>query len=97
MKAGKPGQFLLLFDANFDDLYRYVARRVYERQDVERIVRLTFLDALGQIQNTPMDIGYVVWLYGLARPRVWESISKSSFPQKQGLISIEEKKEEKKG
>lgn len=90
MKQGNIKQFLLLFDANFSDVYRYVFRRVGEGEEAERIVRLVFLDAIGQIQNTPTDISYSIWLYGLAKPRVWDQISRSSFPEKQGLISREE-------
>jgi len=87
IKDGNLKQFLLLFDANFADLYRYVVRRVGAGEAAERIVRLTFLDALGQVQDTPLESAYIVWLYGLSRPRVWEEISRSSFPEKQGLIS----------
>ena len=63
MKSGNTRQFLMLFDAYFSDLYKYVARRVGHGEDTELIVRLTFLDALGQIQNTPVDTGYLIWLY----------------------------------
>lgn len=87
IKQGNLKQFLLLFDAYFDDLYKYVARRVPDGAEVERIVRLTFLDALGQVQNTPQDTGYLVWLYSLAKPRVWDYMAKASFPEKQGLIA----------
>lgn len=87
IRTGNMKQFLLLFDANFADLYRYVERRVGESEQIERIARLAFLDALAQVQATPGDTAYLVWLYSLARPRVWEDISRSSFPEKQGLIS----------
>ncbi len=87
MKAGNTKQFLALFDANFGELYGYVVRRVGEGGQAEGIVRLTFLDALGQIQATPGDIAYAVWLYSLSRSRTWEAISRSSFPEKQGLIN----------
>jgi len=93
MKAGETRQFLLLFDANFEAVYKYVARRVAEKAEVERIVRMTFLDALGQVENTPTDIGYSVWLYTLARPRAWEYIAKESRPGKSGLISVDDKKQ----
>lgn len=86
LKDGNAKQFLTLFDANFSDLYKYVSRRV-SAEAIEKIVRLTFLDALGQAPNTPTDTVYVVWLYALAKPRVWEEISRSSFPEKQGLIN----------
>lgn len=86
MKQGELKQFILLFDAYFAGLYRYVARRIGDGKETDEIVRLTFLDALGQIQNTPTDTGYLVWLYSLAKPRVWERISQASFPKQQGLI-----------
>lgn len=91
MKAGENKQFLLLLDAYFFDLYKYVARRVGEGDAAEKIVRLVFLDALGQIQNTPTDSGYVVWLYSLARPRVNDYIERNGFPEIQGVISSDEK------
>ena len=87
MKEGNIKQFLLLFDANFAELYKYVARRAIDPETIDKIVRLTFLDALAQIQATPDEGAYIVWLYGLARPRVWDEISRSSFPEKQGLIN----------
>lgn len=96
MKAGEASQLLLLFDANFNELYRYVARRISKKEKVEEIVRLTFLDALGQIQNTPTDISYLVWLYSLAKPRVWDYIAKLSFPDKKGLIGIEKNEKDDK-
>lgn len=95
MKQGNLKQFLLLFDANFDALYRYVARRVgQDGPDLERIGRLVFLDALGQVQNTPSDSGYLVWLYSLAKPRVWDFMAKASFPETQGLIMGQQKNAE---
>ncbi len=93
MKSGNLRSFVLLFDANFEAVYRYVARRIEDNSEVERIVRLTFLDALGQVQNTPTDVNYIVWLYSLAKPRVWEYMAKVAFPQKKGLMEQREGKE----
>jgi DNA-directed RNA polymerase specialized sigma24 family protein len=77
MKEGKLDKFLMLFDAYFDDVYEYVVRRVGEGARAEEIARLTFLDALGQVQNTPIDIGYLVWLYSLAKDRAWQEMAKN--------------------
>ena len=87
MKGGNTKQFLMLFDAYFNEVYSYVTRRIPDNFETERVVRLTFLDALGQATSTPDDISYLVWLYSLAKPRAWASISKESFPEKQGLIN----------
>ncbi|MFH1218664.1 MAG: hypothetical protein V1679_02385 [Candidatus Peregrinibacteria bacterium] len=90
MKKDAPKQFILLYDDNFVDVYKYVLRRVSDLSEAERIVRLTFLDAFGQMQSTPTDISYLVWLYSLAKPRVWDYIAKDSVPEKRGLISVKE-------
>lgn len=90
MKEGNLKQFLMLFDANFDDLYKYVQRRVSNKVETERIVSLTFLDALGQIQSTPLDSGYVIWLYGLAKTRVWNYLSKNGFPKSHDFVAESE-------
>ncbi len=92
MKEGNFKQFILLFDANFRDLYKYVFRRVPDFQEADRITRMTFFDALGQVQNTPTDTSFLVWLYCLARPRVFAYLNKASFPEKQGLMEKKEKK-----
>ncbi len=97
MKEKDLKQFLVLFDANFEGLYKYIARRVDDLPEIERVVRLTFLDALGKIQNTPVDVSYVVWLYSLAKERVWKAIDSASFPEKQGLISAGDKAEAEDG
>lgn len=86
MKKGNTKQFLLLYEACFADLYRYVSRRVVDHAEIERVVKLTFLDAVGQVQSTPNDVGYLTWLYSLAKPRVWSYLDATSFPHKQGLI-----------
>ncbi|MBI4975380.1 sigma-70 family RNA polymerase sigma factor [Candidatus Peregrinibacteria bacterium] len=86
MKESNPSQFLLLFDANFEALYKYVFRRVGSVSETEKTVRLAFLDALGQVQSTPNDTTYIVWLYSLARPRVFDFLAKESFPAKTGFI-----------
>jgi DNA-directed RNA polymerase specialized sigma24 family protein len=86
MKAGDASKFLLLFDENFTPLYRYVLRRVFDTAEAERITRMTFLDALGQIQNTPMDTSYTVWLYSLAKPRVWDYLARNNEAAKAGIV-----------
>jgi RNA polymerase sigma-70 factor (ECF subfamily) len=90
MKTSDSKKFLMLFDVYFQNVYKYVARRVNDLQEIERITKLTFLDAVGQIQSTPSDIMYTVWLYNLAKPRVASYINRAVFPKKQGLISSED-------
>lgn len=75
--AGDMKQFLLLYESYFYELYKYVKRRVSDTGEVERIVRLTILDAFGRIKETPSDISFAVWLYSIAKPRIWNYIDKS--------------------
>lgn len=93
MKAGDTAKFLLLFEANFSGLYKYVRRRVADSGEVDKIVQLTFLDALGQIQSTPVDVGYNVWLYSLAKPRVWSYLAKNPMIR-QGVVYDSEDEDE---
>ncbi len=87
MKDGELRQFLNLFEANFEDLYKYIIRRTNNAGDSEAIVRLSLLDALGQVQNTPMDSTYLVWLFSLAKPRVHEYIEKEKVFNEPGIIT----------
>lgn len=86
LKQGDNSKFLLLFEEYFRELYLYVFRRVGDRQAVEEIVRMTFLDGLSQVQNVPVDTGFLVWLYSLAKPRVWRYLEKNGFPSNQGVF-----------
>ncbi len=85
MKAGDSTKFLLLFDSNFSALYKYVRRRIGDIGEVDKIVRLTFLDALGQIQVAPTDVGYAVWLYSLAKSRIWSYLANNPMST-QGVV-----------
>lgn len=69
-----PRQFLPLFDENFPSLYRYVSRRVQDENIKEQIVRLSLLDAVGQIQTCPKDTSFLVWVYLIARGRIQEYV-----------------------
>ena len=67
-------QFVPLFDDSFSGLYRYVARRVSDEVVREQIVRLVYLDALGQIPLCPNDINFLTWLFVIAHGRVSEYV-----------------------
>ncbi len=86
MKEGNVRQFMMLFDAYFVDLYRYVARRIGAGEEGNEVTRLTFLDALGQIQDSPEEGNYLVWLYSLARMRVTERLKRPGFALSAALI-----------
>ncbi len=90
MKKGKLDKFLLLFDACFDPVYGFVARRRGEGQLAEEVVNFVFLDALGQVQSTPSDVGYLVWLYSLARPRVLDRLTDDAGGQTAVITDLKE-------
>ncbi|PKL36449.1 hypothetical protein CVV38_00900 [Candidatus Peregrinibacteria bacterium HGW-Peregrinibacteria-1] len=75
LQQGDLTKFRMLFEDNFEGLYRFVLRRVGNHRLAEEITRMTFLDAIGQARNTPSDISFAVWLYSLAKPRIWNHIS----------------------
>lgn len=67
-------QFVPMFDDSFSGLYRYVARRVADEVVREQIVRLVYLDALGQIAGCPNDVNFLTWLFAIAHGRVSEYV-----------------------
>lgn len=86
VKGEDMKKFMLLFDAYFDDIYKYVKRRVGDGAETERITRVTFLEAINRRKETPRNIGFEVWLYSVAKPKVWEYINEVSFPRDKGII-----------
>jgi len=68
--SGELRQFLNLYDANFSDLYKYFKRRVNDNQEVERLLKFTYLEALALYKETPTEYSYFVWLLTLAKKRV---------------------------
>lgn len=86
MKQGNTRQFMMLFEAYFADLYKYVARRLGTSEGAEEVIRLTFLDALGQLQGSPEEGNYLIWLYGLARMRVTDRIKRPNFALPPALV-----------
>lgn len=89
LRAGDQSKFQSLFEANFKDLYKYVFRRLVDRTKAEEVVSRTFIDALSRYVETPTDSSFVVWLYSLAKPKVWDVLSKDGFPSNQGIVADE--------
>jgi RNA polymerase sigma-70 factor (ECF subfamily) len=87
--AGDLKKFILLYEANFEALYRYVYRRVGDPQKIEEIVRLTFVDALAHNDEISRDYRFVVWLYALAKKRVWAYYKEVNF-QVEEVIDVNE-------
>ena len=77
--AGDLKKFILLYEANFEDLYRYVYRRVGDPQKIEEIVRFTFVDALARNDEISRDLRFNVWLYALAKKRIWKYYQAVNF------------------
>jgi RNA polymerase sigma-70 factor, ECF subfamily len=86
IKEGKLEKFLFLYDEYFDYVYKYVLRRVGDFSEVEKMVKLTFLDALTKVQETSTESNYLVFLYGAAKDRVWNYLNEVSRGNNQGLI-----------
>lgn len=76
IRNGEKEKFLNLYDEAFASLFKYVGRRVSDRSERDKIIELTFLDAILQVEAMPSDISFLVWLYSLARPRVQNYLNK---------------------
>ena len=66
-----PKAFAGLYDMFFDQIYRYVRRRVHDENVVEDIVSQTFFDALNHIKDFEWrGFPFSSWLYKIAHNNV---------------------------
>lgn len=86
-----PQKFALLYDKYFDQIYRYVFRRVNDKEMVNDLVSQTFYDALAHIKSFEWR-GYPFssWLYKIAHNNVLKWYREQSKSHKVGLDDIAE-------
>jgi RNA polymerase sigma-70 factor, ECF subfamily len=66
-----PQNFGALYDKFFDQIYRYVARRVNDRDTAHDLVSQTFYDALSHIHSFEWrGFSFSAWLYKIAHNNV---------------------------
>lgn len=86
-----PQGFAVLYDKYFDQIYRYVYRRVSDKEMVQDLVSQTFYDALAHIKSFEWR-GYPFssWLYKIAHNNVLKWYREQSKAQKVSLDEINE-------
>ncbi len=86
-----PQKFAVLYDKYFDQIYRYVYRRVSDKETVHDLVSQTFYDALAHIKSFEWR-GYPFssWLYKIAHNNVLKWYREQSKSQKVNLEDIGE-------
>ncbi|HLG25821.1 MAG TPA: sigma-70 family RNA polymerase sigma factor [Candidatus Gracilibacteria bacterium] len=66
-----PQKFAALYDKYFDQIYRYVYRRVSDKETVNDIVSQTFYDALSHMKSYEWrGFSFSAWLYKIAHNNV---------------------------
>ena len=66
-----PKNFAALYDKYFDQIYRYVYRRVSDKDTVEDLVSQTFYDALSHMEDYEWrGFAFSAWLYKIAHNNV---------------------------
>ncbi len=66
-----PANFAVLYDKFFDQIYRYVFRRVSDKEAVNDLVSQTFYDALAHIKSFEWrGFSFSAWLYKIAHNNV---------------------------
>ncbi len=97
IKKDNLDKFIYLYDAYFEKLYKYVARRISNPSEVDSIVRTVFVEALSKVKGIPEGLVFNVWLYSLARKHVLACFDKNKTMRDAGLIvgdNIDEEGEE---
>ncbi|MFO0780817.1 MAG: sigma-70 family RNA polymerase sigma factor [Candidatus Gracilibacteria bacterium] len=86
-----PANFAALYDKYFDQIYRYVYRRVSDKETVHDLVSQTFFDALSHIKSFEWR-GYPFssWLYKIAHNNVLKWYREQSKGHNVGLDEIGE-------
>lgn len=86
-----PEKFGLLYDKYFDQIYRYVYRRVNDKETVQDLVSQSFYDALAHIKSFEWR-GYPFssWLYKIAHNNVLKWYREQSKGHKVNLDDIGE-------
>ena len=84
-------KFVHLYDKYFDQIYRYVYRRVSDKVIVHDLVSQTFYDALSHLQSYEWR-GYPFssWLYKIAHNNVLKWYREQSKAQMVGLDEVAE-------
>jgi len=66
-----PEKFAALYDKYFDQIYRYVSRRVNDRDTAHDLVSQSFYDALAHIRSFEWrGFSFSAWLYKIAHNNV---------------------------
>ncbi len=86
-----PEKFAVLYDKYFDQIYRYVYRRVSDKDTVQDLVSQTFYDALAHIKSFEWrGFPFSSWLYKIAHNNVLKWYREQSKSQKVSLDDINE-------
>ncbi len=86
-----PEKFAILYDKYFDQIYRYVYRRVNDKEMVQDLVSQTFYDALAHIKSFEWrGFPFSSWLYKIAHNNVLKWYREQGRMQKVSLDDIGE-------
>lgn len=81
-QKGKPEAFAQLFEAHFDNLYRYIMLKVGNRADAEDLTQQTFLKALESIGSYRWrGLPFSSWLFRIAHNQAVDYYRKRSKEQ----------------
>jgi RNA polymerase sigma-70 factor (ECF subfamily) len=77
-----PRRFAELYDANFERVYAFIARRVPDRMEAEDLTSEVFQHALANLAKFEWrGVPFVVWLYRIAANSIadrWRRLSKQN-------------------
>lgn len=66
-----PQKFVVLYDKYFDQIYRYIYRRVSDKDTVEDLASQTFYDAISHLQSYEWrGFPFSSWLYKIAHNNI---------------------------
>jgi RNA polymerase sigma-70 factor (ECF subfamily) len=82
-----PGRFAELYEANFDRVYAFVARRVPDRQDVQDLTSEVFHQALANIKRFEWrGSPFATWLFRIAANAIADHYQRSA--KREQLVEV---------
>lgn len=78
-QQGDTAAMTLIYEANFDRIYRYIALKIGDRTEAEDLSQQVFLNACQSIKNfTFKGMPFTSWLYRIAHNQVVDHLRKKT-------------------
>ena len=80
INGGDRTSFAIVYERNFRRVYRFVARRLNDRGDIEETVQEVFINVFSSLASFRSEAPFAAWVLGVARRTVANRFKKKRHP-----------------